>query len=46
MSLLAMISARTGRALPWDGAKETIPGDPEAVKLMRRAYRAPWKYPA
>jgi predicted dehydrogenase len=46
MSLLAMISARTGRALQWDGAKETILGDKEAARLLSRRYRDPWKYPA
>ncbi|MCU0245092.1 MAG: Gfo/Idh/MocA family oxidoreductase [Bryobacter sp.] len=45
MSLLAMISARTGRSLNWDGAKEEILGDPAATKLLTRNYRAPWKYP-
>jgi len=40
-----MISYKLGRAITWDGEKEVIVGDPEANKLLRRAYRAPWKYP-
>lgn len=43
--LLGMLSLRLGRSVDWDGAKETIPGDPEAVKLLRRAYRKGWDYP-
>ena len=35
----------TGRTLKWDVARERILGDPEATKLMSRAYRAPWKFP-
>ncbi|MBK9170499.1 MAG: Gfo/Idh/MocA family oxidoreductase [Bryobacterales bacterium] len=46
MSLLGMISLRTGRSIRWDGAKEQIVGDAEANKLLRRDYRAPWKYPS
>lgn len=46
MSLLAMISARTGRAINWDPAKQTILGDPAAAKLLSRPYRTPWKYPS
>jgi hypothetical protein len=45
MCLLGMISYKLGRAITWDGEKEVIVGDPEANKLLRRAYRAPWKYP-
>ena len=45
MCLLGMISHKLGRAITWDGEKEVIVGDPEANKLLRRAYRAPWKYP-
>lgn len=46
MPLLGMISWRAGRSLNWDPAKELILGDPEASKLLRRDYRAPWVYPA
>lgn len=45
MSLLAMISYNTGRIIEWDGEKQTILNDPEAVKLMQREYRTPWEYP-
>jgi len=45
MSLLGMLSLKLGRSVEWDGGKETIPGDPEANKLLRRKYRGSWKYP-
>jgi hypothetical protein len=45
MSLLGMLSLKLGRSVQWDGEKQTIVGDPEASKLLRREYRAPWKYP-
>jgi len=45
VSLLGMVSFRLGRSLTWDGEKEVIVGDPEANQLLRRPYRAPWKYP-
>jgi len=35
----------TGRSIAWDGTKEEIVGDPEATRLLRRPYRAPWVYP-
>jgi len=45
MSLLGMLSLKLGRSVQWDGQKEVIVGDPDAHKLLRREYRAPWKYP-
>jgi predicted dehydrogenase len=45
MSLLGMLSMKLGRSVRWDGTKETIVGDAEADKLLRRAYRGPWEYP-
>jgi hypothetical protein len=45
MPLLGMLSWRAGRSIQWDADKETIIGDADAVKLMSRAYRAPWEYP-
>ncbi len=45
MSLLGMISAKTGRNVQWNGATETIANDPEASRLLVRAYRKPWEYP-
>ncbi len=46
MSLLGMLSLKLGRSIEWDGEKEAIVGDAEANKLLRREYRAPWKYPS
>ncbi len=45
MSLLGMLSLKLGRSVIWDGEKEMCVNDPEAVKLQRRDYRSPWKYP-
>ncbi|MCX8157208.1 MAG: Gfo/Idh/MocA family oxidoreductase [Verrucomicrobiae bacterium] len=42
---LAMIAYDTGRKITWDAATEQIVGDPEAAKLLKRDYRAPWKHP-
>jgi predicted dehydrogenase len=44
-SLLGTISQRLGRSVAWDADRDTIPGDPEAEKLLRRAYRKGWEYP-
>lgn len=44
-SHLANISIRLGRGVAWDAAKEEIPGDPEAQRLVGRAYRSPWVLP-
>lgn len=46
MALLGMLSLRLGRSVRWDGDRAFIPGDPEANRLLRRAYRAPWRYPS
>ena len=45
LPLLGMLSWKLGRSIDWDGAKEQITGDPEANRLLSRAYRAPWQYP-
>jgi predicted dehydrogenase len=45
LALLGLLSQKLGRGIVWDGEKQTIPNDPEAVKLLAREYRAPWKYP-
>ena len=45
MSLLGMLSAKLGRSVQWDGAKELIVGDAEANKRLSRAYRGTWQYP-
>jgi predicted dehydrogenase len=39
---LAGLSLRLGRRLRWDPATETVPGDDEANRMLRRAMRAPW----
>ena len=45
MSLLGMLSLKLGRSIKWDGDKETVIGDENANKLLRRDYRKPWVYP-
>ena len=44
ISHLSNIAVRTGRKIRWDPAKETIVGDAEAEKMMRRPVRKPWDY--
>jgi predicted dehydrogenase len=44
--ILANLSMQLGRAVVYDPAKRQVVGDPEATKLLRRPYRAPWKHPA
>jgi predicted dehydrogenase len=43
--ILANLSMKLGRSLQWDHAKGMVVGDPEANKLLRRPYRAPWVHP-
>ncbi|MGZ8899392.1 MAG: Gfo/Idh/MocA family protein, partial [Limisphaerales bacterium] len=43
--IMANLSAQLGRSLAWDPAKHQIPNDPDATKLLRRPYRAPWQHP-
>ena len=43
---LAMISYDTGAKIAWDAKTEQITGNPEAAKLLKRAYRAPWVHPS
>ncbi|MGZ7066183.1 MAG: Gfo/Idh/MocA family protein [Candidatus Aminicenantales bacterium] len=45
-SHLANIAFRLGRRVRWDPGKEEIIGDPEAQRLVGRAYRSPWALPA
>ncbi len=40
-----MLSLKLGRSVRWDGEKGVILGDAEASQFLRRAYRAPWRYP-
>jgi hypothetical protein len=42
---LGNIAVRLGRTLRFDAGTETIPGDPEANKMLRRAYRRPYVLP-
>jgi hypothetical protein len=42
---LGNISYRVGRPVAWDAEKETIPGDPEADRLLGRDYREPYVLP-
>lgn len=46
LALLGMLSMKLGRSVQWDGAKQTIPNDPDAVKLLTREYRGEWTYPS
>ena len=43
--ILANLSMQLGRTLTWDAAKSEVVGDPEANRLLRRPYRAPWVHP-
>jgi predicted dehydrogenase len=43
--ILANLSMQLGRSLTWDHARGQVVGDPEANKLLRRPYRAPWVHP-
>ena len=43
--ILANLSMKLGRSLPWDHAKGAVVGDDEANRLLRRPYRAPWVHP-
>ena len=42
---LAMIAYDTGSRVRWDAKTEQIVGNPEAAKLLKREYRAPWVHP-
>jgi predicted dehydrogenase len=42
---LGNIAYRVGRKIKWDGEQETIPGDPEAERLLGREYREPYVLP-
>ena len=42
---LANLSLQLGRELRYDPKTRTIPGDPEATRLLARPYRAPWAHP-
>jgi len=44
-AILANMSMQLGRTLHWDEAKGDVIADPEASRLLRRPYRAPWVHP-
>jgi predicted dehydrogenase len=44
--ILANLAMKVGRPLSYDPQKKVIPGDAATTKLLRRAYRSPWKHPA
>ena len=43
--ILANLSQQLGRTLKWDPIRGEVVGDPEANRLLRRPYRAPWVHP-
>ncbi|SDE11248.1 Predicted dehydrogenase [Dyadobacter soli] len=43
--LLANLAMQLGRPLVYDPVKREVTGDPEASKLLARAYRSPWVHP-
>lgn len=43
--ILANLAMQVGRSLTYDPVKREVVGDPEATKLLRRPYRAPWEHP-
>ena len=42
---LAMIAYDTGSRITWNAQKAEIGGSPDAAKLLKREYRAPWTHP-
>jgi predicted dehydrogenase len=44
--ILANLSMKLGRPLTYDQSRRQVVGDDEATRLLKRAYRAPWKHPA
>jgi hypothetical protein len=43
ISQVSDIAIRVGRKIIWDPIKETIVGDPDAARRMRRPMREPWR---
>jgi len=43
---LGVIAMEVGRKIRWNPSAETIDNDPEAERLLSRAYRKPWQLPA
>ena len=46
VALLGEIAIITGQKLEWDPNKETFLNNEQANRLLKRPYRAPWKFPA
>lgn len=44
--ILANLAMEVGRPLNYDPKQRIVVGDREATKLLRKAYRAPWKHPS
>jgi predicted dehydrogenase len=42
---LGVIAMEVGRRITWDPDREVFPQDPEAERLLSRAYRKPWQRP-
>ena len=45
-ALLGEIAIITGQKLQWDPDNEVFINNDEASRLLKRPYRAPWKFPA
>jgi len=45
MCQLANLSLELGRAVAYDPATRTVPGDAEATRRLARPYRGPWNHP-
>lgn len=43
--IIANLSMKLGRPLVYDPVQRIIKNDPEATRLLRRTYRAPWQHP-
>jgi hypothetical protein len=43
---LGNVALQLGRPVAYDPKSRTVPGDPEATRLLARPYRAPWTRPA
>jgi predicted dehydrogenase len=43
--VLANLALDLGRTLAWDEKTQTVIGDDEANRRLRRPYRSPWKHP-
>jgi predicted dehydrogenase len=43
--ILANLALKLNRTLQWDPATGTVLNDPEATRMLKRPYRAPWIHP-